>query len=204
MKIMIQICVIGGIAALATGCASSGIMADRRQDAADIFNCSLGFGLGAAARVGPAKTGLIAQGDIAGHRGGQPCSGNPMFLGNFDAFFLGFGVERFSGYPDWVEMKYRGKDFEAEWAGPPIIGIAPLWRYSEKKHRGQLYQVDVTAALGLSLRLGFNPAEFLDFILGWWGVDILDDDMETKKKAASNQTSDGIRQPADGSSKPSM
>ena len=192
---MIQILLLGVMASLAIGCASSGIMADRRRDAADIFNCSLGFGLGAAARVGPVKTGVIAEGDIAGHRGGQSCNGNPMFLGNFDAFMLGFGLERFSGYPDWVEMKERGKDFEAEWEGPPIIGIAPLWRDPARNHRGQLYQIDVTAAIGLSLRLGFNPAELLDFALGWWAIDFLDDDMEAKRKVASDKSSEATPKP---------
>ena len=185
-----------GVAILAvslTGCATP-YMTDRGRDAGDIFSCSYGMGLGAAARVGPAKTGLIAQFDLAGYRGGQSFSGNPMLMGSFDLFALGYGIERFDGYPNWVELQKRGKNFGVEWSGPPIIGVAPLWKTRAKKHCAHMYQIDIVAALGLSLRLGFNPAELLDFALGWFGPDIIDDDMEAKKKRESDKNPEATTQ----------
>jgi len=154
-------------------------MTNRRRDAGDIFNCSLGTGLGASARVGPAKSGLILQFDVAGHRGGQ------MFYGvggNNDLFFLCTGYEVFDGYPEQQKLEKRGKYLMAEWEGPMFIGFAPFWKRKEKKDRCHLYQIDVVAALLFSLRLGFNPAELVDFGLGWFGPDILGDDIESKNE----------------------
>ena len=41
---------------------------------------------------------------------------------------------------------------------------------------------DVEVAFGFwhTLRLGFNPGELLDFILGWTTIDIFNDDLEAK------------------------
>ncbi len=49
-------------------------------------------------------------------------------------------------------------------------------------------QIEVVAGLLGTLRLGFNPGELLDFILGWTTVDIFNDDRETREaKEQSNQ-----------------
>ena len=36
---------------------------------------------------------------------------------------------------------------------------------------------DLFTALGRTLRFGFNPGELLDFILGWFTIDIYGDDL---------------------------
>ncbi len=41
--------------------------------------------------------------------------------------------------------------------------------------------------LGGTLRLGFNPGELLDFLLGWFTIDIYNDDIELNKRK-SNKT----------------
>jgi hypothetical protein len=41
-------------------------------------------------------------------------------------------------------------------------------------------QIEVVAAAGVSLRIGFNPGELLDFFLGWFGVDIYHDDLSKR------------------------
>jgi hypothetical protein len=47
------------------------------------------------------------------------------------------------------------------------------------RHRLQYYtQIEAVVALGPSFRFGFNPAELLDFLLGWFGVDIFHDDRD--------------------------
>lgn len=41
--------------------------------------------------------------------------------------------------------------------------------------------VEIGATLGaVGFDLGFNPAEFVDFLLGWFGVDITGDDLKSK------------------------
>ena len=44
-----------------------------------------------------------------------------------------------------------------------------------------LTQIEVAAGLGGTLRLGFNPGELLDFILGFTTIDIFNDDLEKRK-----------------------
>ena len=41
-------------------------------------------------------------------------------------------------------------------------------------------QMEVVIALGPSIRLGMHPGEFVDFLLGWFRIDIYDDDMEQR------------------------
>ena len=42
-----------------------------------------------------------------------------------------------------------------------------------------LTQVEAVVGLGPSIRLGFNPGELLDFILGWVTLDIFNDDLNS-------------------------
>jgi HEAT repeat protein len=41
------------------------------------------------------------------------------------------------------------------------------------------FWLEVSARLFIGAKVGFNPAEFLDFLLGWIGLDIADDDQRT-------------------------
>lgn len=47
-----------------------------------------------------------------------------------------------------------------------------------------LHQFDLEVGGGflLGLNLGFSPGEFLDFLLGWFGVDLAGDDPEERRK----------------------
>lgn len=63
--------------------------------------------------------------------------------------------------------------YEIEYAARrplPVTGDPPtfLWK--------RIFAVEVDLSLFLGLRLGFNAAELLDFVLGWFGVDLLADD----------------------------
>ena len=43
-------------------------------------------------------------------------------------------------------------------------------------------QLDLTIGVGVSIRLGFNPGELLDFALGFVGLDLYDDDVAGAKE----------------------
>ena len=43
-------------------------------------------------------------------------------------------------------------------------------------------QMEAVIGLGPSIRLGFNPGEVLDFVLGWFTIDIFNDDLEWRKR----------------------
>jgi hypothetical protein len=52
----------------------------------------------------------------------------------------------------------------------PLDGTAPrfLWK--------RFFAVELDLSFFLGVRIGFNAIEFLDFVLGWFGLDILEDD----------------------------
>ena len=79
-----------------------------------------------------------------------------------------FGREAFA-HDDDSPSSLRGKAVVAH-SPLPILAVG----------RGPAYysQFEIAAGLGLSLRFGVNPGEFLDFVLGWLGVDVYNDDLE--------------------------
>jgi hypothetical protein len=68
----------------------------------------------------------------------------------------------FASYP----MTHPDADQQA-WLEEHRMVLNPARYYS---------QIEVVAAAGVSLRIGFNPGELLDFFLGWFGVDTYHDD----------------------------
>jgi hypothetical protein len=180
MKKVIQLAVFLPLASLAVGCASP-YMIDRGRDAADIFTATVGAGLGAKARVGPVNTGLYAGLGSQGIRGGSildgmrpvppppPVSKLSQIPNSADYDILLWGEEQL----DDPLLDPRGKNFNAT----PVL---PFLRIS----RAPSYytQCDITIGLIYSTRLGFNPGELLDFILGWTTIDIFTDDLEWKKR----------------------
>jgi len=86
----------------------------------------------------------------------------------------------------------RGKAYKMEgfWFIIPLyyINIMP----SFIRHKGSLgsqCQIEVAAGLGAGLRAGVNPGEALDFLLGFFTVDIFKDDFPLEKKKESLQDS---------------
>ena len=167
------------------GC-STAYWSDRGRDAADIFTATVGVGFGARARVGPLHAGLFYGGDKAGLRGGELRS---YSLRGDDWFSVAtmectvFSAEHF-GYAE-----ARGKDYGA--FGYPLVSFVcdpksndfPP-RISITSRNGALHpyytQIEIEAGLFGGIRLGFNPGELLDFILGWTTIDIFKDDIGAK------------------------
>ncbi len=190
MKKTIQLLLLLGLAAISTGCATP-YMVDRGRDAADIFTAAAGAGIGAKARVGPVGLGLLGNADWIGLRGGQliaysdegeryelcptisPC---PTATGSCIGMSAG---DVFQSSPDGTAFA-RGKWYKAHspimpiavFTGPPITH--PFYT-----------QIEVVLGLGATIRLGFNPGELLDFFLGWFTIDIYNDDLEWKKRKSN-------------------
>lgn len=155
---------------LFSGCASPQYLSDRGRDAGDIFTLTFGRGLGAKARVGPVAAGLLANEDLVGLRGGElgffntRSSDVPLpEVGDLQLLLVGSDCCYVGGHQ-------RNKNYGA--------GGLIFWQLPEERGIYYYYsQVEVTVALGLSVRLGINPGELLDFLLGWFGVDFYDDDV---------------------------
>ena len=182
MRRILQFILAALVAAMVSGCASVGdYWKDRGRDAADIFTVTGGLGVGAKARVGPVGTGLLLQSDMAGVRGGS--IEKPSY-DSFDVTLLCVGVECFDLAEFNIEREskdYRGKSFSAD----NECGLCfPRNKFSISEMSERFYHtkwpyythIEAVAALGPSVRLGFNPGELLDFLLGFAKVDIADDD----------------------------
>ena len=194
--------------AIMTGCASTkAYFVDRGRDAADIFTITAGVGAGAKVRVGPLHAGIFGNHDIVGVRGGTidifGLDPNRSFALDVETLLIPipgpyrdkvFAVDMFIG--PGPAGRHRTAQFEH-------LSPVPLC-YTSGLRPQQYTQIELAGGLLATLRLGFNPGELLDFLLGWTTLDIYGDDIEEAKERRSNPTSEGIRQPADGLPKPSM
>jgi hypothetical protein len=196
MRLTALALLLAGVNVFTSGCATTGYWADRRRDAMDVFTFQIGYGLGAKARVGPVQSGLLADIGGVGIRGGDILGFKDFWPAGYDEAakqdYVGvvIGMEGFGGSD---ASNRRGKSFGAKqvafvsypithpeehqrrWLDEHHIVLNPAPYYS---------QIEVVAAAGLSVRVGFNPGELVDFLLGWFGADIYHDDLSKLKKAA--------------------
>lgn len=190
-----------------TGCSSSAYLTDRGRDAADILTLTAGVGFGVRARVGPLHTGLIANYDAAGLRAGDLAvfAGEPKGRRFFDMEFpwpgpFGSWSDEwaFGGVGSFVELCWtedvpmlRGKVYETgnmTWSRG--VGTSESWRWvplvtsglrTSESWGGGFHsywtQVEVSGGLIGTLRVGVNPGELVDFLLGWATLDLYSDDI---------------------------
>ena len=192
MKRLIRVAALLPIVAMLTGCATPYLI-DRGRDAADIFTATVEKGIGVKARVGPLAAGLSGTFGSTGLRGG-------CFIRETDGFpFLGTDVPIMAGSCDTSllglynfetlhaeELRRRNKTFHAGEEPDQGIGIPFLQLGTDNP--AYYTQVEVSVGLLAGIRLGLNPGELLDFILGWTTIDIYGDDLERKtQKEESNQ-----------------
>ena len=173
MKKIIQLILATLVAATVSGCASTGgYWTDRGRDAADVFTVTGGLGLGAKARIGPVGTGLLAQTDMIGLR---------------DGYFFTSSPSEKSMYYD-VLLIYRAEDNAHNYSNDRKDNLKRKMNFPfiyEDLPACQWYQIEAVIALGPSVRLGFNPGELVDFLLGFATIDIFDDDLAAKARQES-------------------
>jgi hypothetical protein len=158
--------------------ASCGYLRDRAKDAADIFTVTAGLGAGAKTRVGPINLGFIFNSEIAGLRGGEffaiPSESDEEMRG-IDLQVLVFGYEASSLTP---AMERRDK-FQG--TANLIVPIPNVGHEMTVRNAPYWTQIDLVAGAGPSVRVGFNPGELVDFLLGWFGIDIYGDDRSRRR-----------------------
>lgn len=180
------------------GCARAGYLADRRRDAADIVVASVGLGLGVKAQVGPVTFApAVGTMDVAGLRGGE-------FFRLEELGFRANVVPTDFGALWWCSTVFyledeprllrRGK---AIFALPALVKddrqfnlfseTIPFVCLPRKKLLSEGLSLErlpvhywghleVVLGLGGTVRLGLNPLEIVDFLAGWFSLDLLDDD----------------------------
>ena len=175
-----------------TGCATyPGYWTDRGRDAADVFTIAVGSGLGAKARVGPVNVGLCTGGDFLGMRGGDVDvfgrQGGSM-CDFSEVNLLVMSTETFDPGAGSVPPA-RNKSYGA--VGWGLVSLPEPATEDGPKPDSHLYtQIEVLVGLGVSVRVGFNPGELLDFLLGFAGVDIYGDDLEARAAATTPTSPD--------------
>ncbi len=173
--------VVAGLAG--SGCASR-YWADRGRDAQDVLTCAVGLGLGVKARVGPVQAPLIVQSDYAGLRCGEWFASpmrddfwtyvseaghvvdQPLPIYERDYHFL------YSGY----EVFEPGGAAAARHKRQESLGISLATVDRDLRNRAFYTQVECVAGAIVSVRLGVNPGELADLLLGFAGLDVMGDD----------------------------
>jgi len=160
------------------GCAGArAYFADRGRDFGDMLTLTVGTGAGFKARVGPLNTSLFfSRGDLLGIRNGSVSCPSLADSGTSQAaeFFV-VGSER------TPLGEQRGKSFFAV--------NAFLFEVPELKEPYPIEfftQIEAALGLGFFIRLGVNPGEILDFILGWTTLDMFGDDVGVEDSRADS------------------
>lgn len=177
------------IGLMTTGCASS-YMVDRGRDAADIFTVSIGRGAGAKARVGLIATGLVYSQSLAGIEGGQlygPLKeSSSLERCNADLAVLLGGIETVGKH---TYSTSRAKSCDSFYFC--FFPVEHLSDASNNSSAAALYSsVNVVIGAGVTVKAGISFGELLDFILGWATIDILNDDIESKKSKKELKATD--------------
>jgi len=160
---------------LLCSCASGDYWVDRRNDLADIFTLTVGTGLGAKARAGPFHAGLFVGEDTYGLRGGtwgdQEAHSTSDAWNPIDFDILVMSMEQYRA----SNSSRRNKTFFAQ-GGPLLCGV--------DSHDSAAYytQIETAVAVVGELRVGMNPGELLDFLLGFTTLDIYGDDVRWKTR----------------------
>ena len=172
-------------ALLSSGCASR-YWCNRGRDAQDVLTLAVGLGLGAKARVGPLQVPLLVQSDYAGLRCGEWFA-SPMR----DDFWTyvseaGFVVDQpiplyerdyhylYSGY----EVFDPGGLAAARHKREESLGISLVTVDRDVRNRAFYTRVECVAGAIVSLRVGVNPGELVDCLLGFTGLDVMGDDVD--------------------------
>jgi hypothetical protein len=201
MKRTLKILLLVTIVACGTGC-TTGYWLDRGRDLADVGSVSFGFGLGAKARVSTLQVGALGAFEGLGlRRGAIFCESGSFNEGVFPWFPVPIGKVLFPLNVEECRLsdsvfEKRGKDYDVSSAVP--VFLMPFWDLGNLYSAPPIHyysEIEAVVALGLSVRVGFNPGELLDFLLGFAGVDMFNDDLERRKKQEIEQADDGSPEP---------
>ena len=199
MKGLSQLFAIIAASAVTVGCVSSkGYFGDRARDAADILTVTTGPGYGVDARFGPMSVGVAHTHDQLGLMCGEVFSRKYAELGPEHLVWLALFMDDMVPLPFTAghrtmetnrqdEHAFRTTEQRHKAYEMGSFLFIPFFTYPTGEGAGyaKLYaatQIEASIGLGWAARIGFNPVEFLDFLLGWTTIDIFDDDLWHKTK----------------------
>ena len=202
---------------------------NRARDFGECFALHAGFGAGLGVDVEAAGVLHVAVGGAMflrpftlgwgygyayPHGSLHDYSGSETAMGSFSGFpFLvpsPHGLPMWSEYPHMSHMTphdYHGCYFilpaVTDWFIPGNVGDT----YRERPGRAivwaRIHSFDIEAsfmALFIGARVGFSPGEFLDFLLGWVGIDIAEDDVGLESDEPPPEEAESAREVKSGKS----
>ncbi|MBI3395976.1 MAG: hypothetical protein HY042_09085 [Spirochaetia bacterium] len=206
LRLFFPVCVL----LTASNCASTYVQ-NRISDAGDIFTVELqtqSYGL--AVRAGPIKAGLSYKspdGYAVGLRGGRAGShqteeltlllfGSDSFKRKVDAPEKDQGPGKSQNAKDQTSLPDpRQKEFDAR----SPFGTKKSMQKTKSVLKGKTEfappyyytQIEITVGIYFGIKLGINPGELLDFILGFVGIDIMGDDLPDAGPNPTQPAADG-------------
>ncbi|NQT87691.1 HEAT repeat domain-containing protein [bacterium] len=152
-------------------------MKDRRRDAADIATLMTGNGNGFKVRASIVNIGILSCRDRNGLRLGRTWEGETQYKGfqggDFSNLIYSLEMAMSDREPD-----PRGKRIIAN--GVLCLSVPIYWYYIPTTEEGACeYMTDIEMVLAFrkSVRVGVNPGEMLDYVLGWTTLDLYGDDI---------------------------
>lgn len=174
------------VGATLTGCKTD-YWSMRKDDLKDIFGCTLVKGYGWDIKGGPIEASLCKIDDKVGYRNGVRIS-DRIRSSELGLLFVSF---------DSIQAKHISKGQQEllrqsrEYKGSGFFGISVGTEPNTGRLRlYHLTSCEASLAIGYGLRLGFNPGEVVDLLLGFFGVDIYDDDSPALMSAKLSETTD--------------
>ena len=176
------------------GCASTtAYLGDRGRDARDMVNLGVELGsVGVSAQVGPLMTGAIYTDP------GKDANGWGLANRGLGRYEYGEWQAVVIGYKAIGSKAARGRECGTRQIACVADGTDPLGWNTPCYYA--LGNVDARVGLGLGIHAGIHLGEIVDFLLGWFGADIMGDDvaLQKLKETKSNQASDATSEPAPG------
>ena len=179
MRNLTQLAIALSLALACAGCGTP-YMIDRGRDAADIFTFTTGQGGGAKVRASVVNVGLLLCQDDMGLRGGKIWDNIPTgwLFTESDITYTLRSAEEF----DPKRFDPRGKHYDAYgWLGVMLPDCSDSWVVS------YFTEIEVVLAVCKSVRIGLNPGEVLDFVLGWTTLDVFCDDVASEEQQAEGE-----------------
>lgn len=165
---------LAGMLAVLTGCTSS-YWNDRAADAGDIMTATAGIGGGITLHAGPLHAGLGCYHDVGGVRGGKFGDLLDKYDADGTTEWTVYGKEQFLfGRRESKNIQMRQHLWIPMMMIPKASAVEPLPLF-----KPFYTQLDLSIAFFPGFRLGMNPGEFADFMLGFTTLDFFADDEAT-------------------------
>ncbi|TGK55114.1 hypothetical protein EHQ32_17910 [Leptospira wolffii] len=160
---------------------TSAYIRDRANDLSDIAGVSIDASLGASASIGPVTAGVIAAQSFARARNGTAC----YSFGNiFERFFyalIRFSTVQCNEVQGTLLIGWRNDTLlHSSFSTGDEIDRGKEYGNETRSQAFQFGRLRIRAGLGLGASIELNWLEAIDFVSGFFGIDLLNDDIHTK------------------------